>query len=478
MQIKKLLQACVVLLVSGAGWLCPAVFAGEFELQLESMPLLVSFQAANPAQEKQLTAQLQQQLQIGIGKLNSVAAAEFTAAKKSPNPDLHQRCIQWERQSQSAFSCRLGELEAQWQQARAINELPNRALLRQLAGQLRRDDRAALTPGIYWNAWVLDQLIIHLGLDEKDQANEQYQSVLKSLRLRISSQQRCWSKDAAGTNLCKPVSADANNTFGNLPVAQLAVTTRALSIIDQQDASFTQKIGPYRLSKIINPRDGWPAEFAPSVMVTAADSFTATAVAQALVVKPPVQAIAWANSLAGVAALVIDEHGRVFATSNWYQHIEQTHAHGFWQKEIPFVINYEIPNQSVAEYRKPYLALWISDSNAKPVKHLRLLGDNARWLRELKLWWRRQGRLDDGLVDAISGATEKPASYQLEWDGRDDFGKPLAKGNYELHVEAAREHGEHELVSIPFTLSDQGFQLQVNGKTELGKISLRFTPDP
>lgn len=474
--MKKMLQACVLLMV-GAGWLCPAVSAGEFELHLENVPLVINFQATNSAQEKQLATQLQQQLQIGIGKLNAVAVAEFTAAKKSPDADLHQRCMQWERQSQLAFSCRLGALDAQWQQARAINELPDRAQLRQLAGQLRRNDSAALTPGIYWHAWMLDQLIIQLGLDGKLQANEQYRSTLKSLQLRIGSQQRCWSKDAPGTNLCKPIFGDVNKTFGNLSIAQLAVATTALSIIDQQDASFTQKIGPYRLSKIINPRDGWPAEFAPSVMVTAADSFTATAVAQALVVKPPVQGVAWANSLAGVAALVVDEHGRVFTTSNWYQQIEQTSANGFWQKEIPFVINYEIPNQSVAEYRKPYLALWISDSAGKPVKHLRLLGDNSRWLRELKLWWRRQGRLDDGLVDAISGATEKPASYQLEWDGRDDFGKPLAKGNYELHVEAAREHGDHELVNIPFTLNSQRFQLQDKGKTELGKISLSFNPE-
>mgnify|MGYP001548180756 CR=1 FL=1 len=341
--MKKVPQTCA-LLMGGASWLCPAVSAGEFELHLESVPLVVNFQATDPVQEKQLTTQLQQQLQSEIKKLNAIAVAEFTAAKKSPNPDLHQRCMQWERQSQSAFSCRLGELEAQWQQARVSNELPDRAQLRQLAGQLRRDGNAALTPGIYWQAWILDQLIIQLGLnesglDEKRYVNEQYQNVLKSFRLRIGSQKRCWSKDATGMSLCKLVSADANSTLEKLSVAQFAATPRALTIIDQQDASFSQKIGPYRLSKIINPRDGWAAEFAPSVMVTAADSFTATAVAQALVVKPPVQAIAWANSLTGVAALVVDEHGRVFATNNWYQQIEQTDAHGFWEKEIPFVIN-------------------------------------------------------------------------------------------------------------------------------------------
>ncbi|PUA30507.1 MAG: hypothetical protein B0W54_08480 [Cellvibrio sp. 79] len=485
--MKKVLQVCT-LLMSGAGWWCPAVSAGEFELPLENVSLMVSFQAINPAQEKQLTVQLQQQLQIGIEKLNAIAAAEFSAAKKSPDSDLHQRCMQWEYQSQSAFSCRLGDLEAQWQQARISNELPDRAQLRQLAGQLRRDDRVALAPGIYWHAWILDQFIIQLGLGEsgldelkvaeKPRVNEQYQNALKSLRLRIGSQQRCWSKDAIAVDLCKPVFNETNNTFEKISVAQFAATASALSIIDQQDVSFTQKIGPYRLSTIINPRDGWPAEFAPSVIVTAADSFTATAVAQTLVVKPPVKGIAWANSLAGVAALVVDEHGRVFATSNWYQYIEKNKAYGFWKNKIPFVIDYEIPNQSVAEYRKPYLALWISDSTAKPVKHLRLLGDNSRWLRELKLWWRRQGRLDDGLVDAISGATEKPASYHLEWDGRDDFGNPLAQGSYEFHIEVAREHGDHELVSIPFTLSDQRFQVQAKGKTELGKVSLSFNPGP
>lgn len=478
MQINWILLA-FVLLVSGVH---TTVLAGEFELRLDDVPVHVSFELANlkqgQEQKQNLTTRLKQELhqqleQLTVHTTGSVKAEQDINVQR----DLEQRCMQWERQTQRAFSCRLGELDAKWQQARANGELPDRAELRQLAGKLRKEKNGITAEGIHWHAWVLDVVVERLHLSEPQGIAQQ----LTFIRLRIGSLQRCWEKDATGTNTCASFDASVQKTFANLPMAQLVTANAALGIIDQQNADFMQKVGPYRLSKVINPRDGWLVEFAPSVMVTAGDSFTASAVAQALVVKPPAQAIAWANSLTGVAALVVDEQGRVFATRNWYQQLDEKRnlnlTHGFWKQETPFVIDYEIAKQNVAEYRKPYLALWISDSAGKPVKHLRLSGDNSRWLRELTLWWRRQGRLQDGLIDAIAGATEKPAVYRLEWDGRDDFGKPLVKGNYELHIEVAREHGAHELIDIPFVLEEKGFELQARGKAELGKIGFGFSPE-
>ncbi len=76
----------------------------------------------------------------------------------------------------------------------------------------------------------------------------------------------------------------------------------------------------------------------------------------------------------------------------------------------------------VAEYRRPYMAIWIADEQGNSIRQLQLLGD-GRWLRNLLLLWRKFGRADDSLVDALAGATAKPGRYRIEWDGRNGQGE-------------------------------------------------------
>jgi FAD:protein FMN transferase len=95
----------------------------------------------------------------------------------------------------------------------------------------------------------------------------------------------------------------------------------------------------------------------------------------------------------------------------------------------------------------------------------------------LRHWWRIQGRHDDALIDAFAGATVKPGRYEIFWDGRNDQGMSVNKGNYLLNIEIAREHGEHEELSIPFLFDGSAFEISAQGKQELGQVSLQFNPD-
>ena len=52
----------------------------------------------------------------------------------------------------------------------------------------------------------------------------------------------------------------------------------------------------------------------------------------------------------------------------------------------------------------------------------------------------------------------------------------LKPGNYALVVEAAREEGGRELVSLPFTWNGAGAKASAAGKTELGAISAIIKP--
>ena len=68
-------------------------------------------------------------------------------------------------------------------------------------------------------------------------------------------------------------------------------------------------------------------------------------------------------------------------------------------------------------------------------------------------------------ADGISGATRAPGRYSIPLPAT------LKPGNYVLNVEAARETGGRELVSIPLVVPVRA-AAQGAGKTELGAIAL------
>ena len=95
-----------------------------------------------------------------------------------------------------------------------------------------------------------------------------------------------------------------------------------------------------------------------------------------------------------------------------------------------FSIEVTIPDIKSSEYHRPYVAVWVEDSDKKLVEHL-------------SLWY---------------------------------FTK-LKDGSYALMIEAVREEGGIEAVSIPFTLPvKEKTEAKASGKSELGEITLTITP--
>ncbi len=148
-----------------------------------------------------------------------------------------------------------------------------------------------------------------------------------------------------------------------------------------------------------------------------------------------------------------------------------------WNREFELAVNFEIAEQGGQRYRRPYLAVWISDSQGNPVRTLSLWVQTRkpgpRWIPDLKRWYRgekaRKREAGGDLIETISVATRKPGNYSLVWNGRDDDGKLVAQGDYVVNIEAAREHGTyqylHEAISIgarPFAKS-LGSNVEIKG---------------
>ncbi len=144
-------------------------------------------------------------------------------------------------------------------------------------------------------------------------------------------------------------------------------------------------------------------------------------------------------------------------------------------------LNVEIPNLPVAEYHRPYVAIWIEDGTQTIAANLavwyQVRGEHTKWLPDLRQWWRRGGRDLKVPVDGLTGATRPVGQHILKFDAG---AEPLAKlkpGKYELVVEAVREVGGREALRIPFEWPIKAAaQGAAQGKTELGAVALTLNP--
>lgn len=440
------------------------------------------------SQQKQINQQLLvekklfEQLDVELNQLNKEGVVNHPSTYLV---ELLQQCDKWEKKSERAFSCKLGGLQTDWDKALEKKELPDRGELRKkarnflqqgwiisasdiaLTSEAKKSSFKISAEGLL-QAFVLDKLVENLiAFSAKKSIN------LQSLQLSFENQQRCWSKTANGSKCV----INGVGPFLNSSLARIAPATNATVTIDPTQE--LQKVGSYTLSKIVSPKEGWPVEFAPSVMVVAADAVTAIVSARSLTVKPIAAGIQWVNSQSGIEALVMTDARTVFPSKGWYSLLIPDAEHQpLWSGEKQFLIEYQTLEQQVAEYRRPYAALWITNSEKQLVRQLVVHGDNLRWLKEIPLWWRRYGRNNEQTVDGLARATTPPGSHMLVWDGRDDKGNKVPKGHYVLNIEAAREHGEHELVNVPFELSGQSFNTRANGEKELGLIKVSFNAQP
>ena len=238
-------------------------------------------------------------------------------------------------------------------------------------------------------------------------------------------------------------------------------------------------IGGQAYGHVLSPYNGWAITGAISASVHAGDAMTADALATALMAMPLDRGLALVEGLDGVEASIIAEDGRTYSSTGWtlltVEGMSGTAQNApAWPPGYTFTVDFEIPALEVAGYERPYIAVWLADTERNLVRILMLAGDDSRWMEENYFWYRRFGRKAGSLVDALSGPTRRPGEYSLDWDGLDHDGAPVPPGEYVLHLEAAREHGGHQHESIELMLGDAAFTHEVPAGEELGRIAVRF----
>ena len=101
----------------------------------------------------------------------------------------------------------------------------------------------------------------------------------------------------------------------------------------------------------------------------------------------------------------------------------------------------------------------------------------ARWLNEVREWWADSGNKLQFPVDGLTSASRAAGTHEITFAGNEPRLADLPAGSYKLMVEASREHGGDETVSIPFTWPPAAATTATaEGKRELGAVELNLKP--
>ena len=142
-----------------------------------------------------------------------------------------------------------------------------------------------------------------------------------------------------------------------------------------------------------------------------------------------------------------------------------------------------LPRMDIAEYHRPYVSVWIERAADQSFAgNVALWYDlkkrdngGAKWLKEMRQWWRKSGR-DTPVLDGISGATRTAGEQAVNLlDAR--AVAALAPGAYVAVVEAARENGGREILRVPFDWPVKKAQnASTKGDGELASIAIEAKP--
>ena len=84
-------------------------------------------------------------------------------------------------------------------------------------------------------------------------------------------------------------------------------------------------------------------------------------------------------------------------------------------------VTINIPQLKVAEYHRPYVAIWVEKAGA-PAKTVAVWYDydmknneGTKWLRDVRQWWRAAGRTMTFPANGITGATRAPGAQKISF---------------------------------------------------------------
>lgn len=375
------------------------------------------------------------------------------------------RCEHWFEETEGNISCRNGELYTYWHDYIKGKHSLSRREARRLARAARiaevkfqEDNALTFTAPIQWElseyapAIAIDRVVNYLSAS----GFKEFGVSLKGNTFTTIS--RSYTYPDNHVNIGQKA-----DDVGFQSVAQASIIPWQRTVIDDGITHSKEK-------GVLNQSDGWPsAKF--HTQIIAPSAFDAALLAQYAVVMPAQSSLSHINQLAeefsSYGLKLSDENGRAFTSDDFASLSGQSSA-----EQQKLVIDIALPLFNIADYRGPYISVWLTDHNNHLLKTLALRGTSERWIHELRTWWRRVGRKNIALIDGFAGATQKNKPLHIIWNGSDDFGEPVNEASVVLHIEVAREHGGRTYQKIPITVNELSVPILVGGEGEIGDIRI------
>lgn len=241
-------------------------------------------------------------------------------------------------------------------------------------------------------------------------------------------------------------------------------------------------------SHIINPLTGMPADEIQSATVVAKDAVVAGALATSFNVMSVEESQSLARKFSEVEYQIITSNNTVIESNGWKKLIVHeaptiksntiiNHSkEKLWNTSYEATINIELARLE-GFARRPFVAIWIVNSNNETVKNIALWFNKPRWLPDLKEWYHQNYKIYSTLpqgVFSISSATRPAGAYTFKWDGKDDKGELVKQGKYIVYIEAAREHGTYQLMKQEFTVNEKEQTYILDGNTEVANARVTY----
>lgn len=153
-----------------------------------------------------------------------------------------------------------------------------------------------------------------------------------------------------------------------------------------------------------------------------------------------------------------------------------------WSADAQLEIN--LPAIQGSRIKRPYVAVWLEKATDRQFAgNVAVWYDTARpnnigakWLPDLRSWWRVSGRQATLPIDGVSGATRPAGQHVINLVTAAAL-KKLPAGDYEIVVEVSREHGGHDLVRLPLQWPPRTTRMaEASGTQELGRVRLTSKP--
>lgn len=240
-----------------------------------------------------------------------------------------------------------------------------------------------------------------------------------------------------------------------------------------------------RGSHLINARTGNPIPTASAATVVARNAVTANALATTLCIANAEEGLQLVENTAEAEALRIAPDG-VIVRSGGFARMEQFPAGRLQKVQLPVATNWPTDYQVTIgvtltnpdpRLDRPYLAAWVEDPAGKLVRAIVLWGSKSKYYSDMTSFWLITGG-SESLLYKVTRATRAPGSYKIVWNGLDNDGKPVPKGNYRIVIETNRYHGTYAKQSGMIACNNEPANITLSGSTNFEAITIQYGPKP